>query len=409
MALIQTNLNKQPIILGDSASNDSFGRLRVSEPYSLIDTVFQYGTNPLFWQSYFPSGGSITHLPNESAIQLSATTVNGCVLIRQSFDYFRYQPGRSQTLLMTGVMGAKKTNVTQRLGLFDDSNGLFFEQDGTNLKIVVRTYTSGSVVNNSINQSSWNIDKLDGTGQSQLQLDMSKAQIFIIDFEWLGVGRIRFGFNINGITYYCHQVLNANSINTVYMTTANLPLRYELRNTGTVASTTIMKQLCSVVMSEGGTKEYGIMHTASNGATAIAVTTRRAILSIRPKTTFNSIVNRGIISPEQFNIFSDSDIYYEIVHNGTLGGSPSFTSVSTNSIVEYDVAGTTVTGGEVIDAGYLPASAGGIQYSFLNNIFIRLPLSLDINGANPKNLSVVITSLSGTANVRATLKFRELY
>ena len=192
----------------------------------------------------------ITHSPNDSGVILSGTTASGSTSIRQTFEYYRYQPGRSQQVLMTGVMGAKKTNVRQRIGLFDANNGLFFEQDGTNLKVVRRTKTSGVVVDNAVFQSAWNIDHLDGAGKSGILLDMSKAQIFVIDFEWLGVGRVRFGFNINGITYYCHQIFNANNLTTVYMQTANLPLRYELQNTAasryTNQNVTIMFMLLQV-------------------------------------------------------------------------------------------------------------------------------------------------------------------
>jgi hypothetical protein len=413
MIINQQQTPAQNVLFADSPSNDAFGRIRVSNPTTLMDTVFQYGLNPLYWQSSTAVGGSIIHSPNDSGVILSGTTASGSTAIRQTFEYYRYQPGRSQQILMTGVMGAKKTNVRQRIGLFDISNGLFFEQDVNNLKVVRRTKTSGVVVDNPINQSAWNIDRLDGSGsvynKSGILIDMSKTQIFVIDFEWLGVGRVRFGFNINGITYYCHQMTHANILTTVYMQTANLPIRYEIQNTAATATPTRMLQICSVVTSGGGEREqYGLIHSVNNGISPISVTTRRAVISARPKATFNSIVNRGLIILESYSIYSAADVFFEIVYNGTLGGSPSWTSAGTNSLVEFDVAGTTVTGGEILDSGYVPSSGGGLIV-LTKNISNKLPLSLDINGANPTNISIVVTSIGGSANSWGAINVREIY
>ena len=304
---------------GSNPNLDAFGRLRTSNPTALFESQLQYNEAPLFWETALTGGGTATHLPNESAVRLRVTTASGDKVVRQTKQYFRYQSGKSQLVELTGVMGALKTNVRQRIGYFDTNNGLFFEQDGTNLKVVRRTYTSGTPVDNAVNQSSWNIDTLGGNGPSGYTLDTSKAHILVIDLQWLGVGRVRFGFVIDGMLIYCHEILNANNLSTVYMTTANLPVRYEIENTDTTASETDLIQICSSVQSEGGYEDnLGILHSASNGITTVAVTTRVPILTVRPKTTFNSITNRGVVLPLSYGLYATTNAsFYEVVANGS--------------------------------------------------------------------------------------------
>lgn len=406
------DFKESSIKFADSAAVDAFARLRVSSPHNLFDGLQQYNTSPLFFEDVLTGAGTVTHLPNESSILLSTGTASGDKVVRQTREYFRYSPGKSQLILLSAVMGAAKTNVRQRLGYFDDQNGLFFEVTSAGLGVVQRSYTTGSVVDTRVNQSSFNVDKLDGTGVSGMSLDLSKDNLFVIDLEWLGAGRVRFGVFKNGSIKYCHYFLNENTNTTAYMTTANLPMRMELENTGTAASGTSFRNTCSTVITEDASEEKnGILITASNGTTPIAVTTRRAILSIRPKSTFNSIVNRATVKNVQIELLATTNnAFYEIVYNGTLGGTPSWTSVGTHSTVEYDIAGTTVTGGVVIDSGFITAGSGSKSAgTAVSNALSKLPFTLDVAGANPITLSVVVTSFSGTSNVSASLKWLELY
>jgi hypothetical protein len=382
---------------------DAFGRHRVSMPFDVFEVQHQYNTQPLIWDDTVSGTGAITHLPNESSVRLSTGgTASGAKAMRTTKQYFRYKPGKSQLVLMTGNIGALKSNVRQRIGFYNDNNGLFFEQDGTNLKTVVRTYTSGSPVDNTTNQSSWNIDTLDGAGPSGLTLDMSKTQIFVFDFQWLGAGRVRFGFIIDGNLVYCHEANHANSLAVVYMTTANLPMRYDIENTGVAASSTNLTQICDAVISEGGQETSGLPFSVGNGATIISVTTQRALLSIRRKSTFNSITNTGLVIPQSFEVYSqDVDVYYEIIHGTTLGGSPSYSSVNADSLVEYDVAGTTITGGRVIKSGYVPAGNKGSGAGA--GLLSKLTLS------NSDVLTIAVTSLVGATDCGASINWTEVY
>jgi hypothetical protein len=402
-------LTKFPAGINIDAPIDAFGRVRVSDPVTVFDAGHQYNINPLVWTSILAGTGAITHLPNESSASLSTGgTAADAKATLQTKVYHRYQPGKSQLVLCTGVFGAATENVRRRYGYFDSDNGLFFEQTEDGMHVVVRSKATGSVVDSRINQSAWNLDRLDGTGGSGITVDWEKAQIFLIDLEWLGVGRVRYGIVLGGAIVYVHEVTNVNALSGVYMTSANLPVRAEVENTDTTAASATMKQICVSVISEGGQEDdRAFLFSAGNGITTVAVTTRRAVLSIRPKLLFNSLANRGQVIPSEIELYAAANAYYEIVVGGTLGGTPSWASVNDASIVEYDVAGTTVTGGTIVESGFVTTSGGASRGQGRNGILGRLPLVLNAAGDVADVLSVVVTSFSGTAATSASVTWRE--
>lgn len=381
---------------------DPFARLRVSNPATQFESQLQYTAhNSLVWDESITGGGaSVTHLPNESSMRLQVSTVSGDVVIRQTKQYFRYQPGKGLLILMTGVMGAIKSNVTQRIGYFDSQNGIFFEQDGTNLRVVRRTFASGAAVDTAVNQSSWNLDTMNGSGSSGITINTAMANIFLIDIEWLGVGRVRTGFVIDGRIVYCHEFLNANVLTSVYMTTANLPCRYEIRNTNTTASSTDLKQICCTIINEGGyDPTRGVIRWASNGTTTKSVTTSLTpIVSIRLK----SANIRGIIDPLAVSILSQTadDYEWQLVLNGSLTGA-SYSSLEATSIVEIDTSATAISGGAVLNGGYFNQTSS-IDHNFKSDIKVVA----NIAGTSDV-LTLACRTRTGSGNVLGGIKFRE--
>jgi hypothetical protein len=397
----------------DSASLDAFGRLRTSLPASQFGYTNQYGNTSLFIEQYVVGTGTSTFDANNSTVILSTGgTASGAKCTRQTRKYFRYVPGKSLIVLQTGNFGPATVNVRTRRGYFDDNNGVFFEQTSDGLFVVLRSFSTGVVVDTRVAQANWNIDKFDGNGRSGVTIDLTKTQIFVIDLEWLGVGRVRFGLNVNGVTYYCHQFLNANTKADAYMTSANLPLRGEIENVGITAAPATMKMICATVLIEGDGVPSGAFydHSISNGTTSIGVTTRRAVLSIRPKATFNSITNRGTIDIVDVGLLvGTNDCFYQIVYGGTIGGSPVWNSAGANSIVEFDIAGTTVTGGEIIQSGFASSGSGAVRIAISSNVLNVYPITLDHAGLNPINLSIVCTATSGTSNIFSSINVREYF
>jgi hypothetical protein len=287
---------------------------------------------------------------------------------------------------------------------------LFLEQISTGFSFVRRTKTSGSVVDNAVAQASWNVDKLDGTGPSGITLDATKAFHLVIDFEWLGVGRARMGFEMGtGTVVWAHYFISPNVLTTVYMTTPNLPIRYEIENLAAQGGNNDFIAICAMVASEEGLEtERGFPFSAGNGITAISVTTRLPILSIRPKATFNSIVNRGRIDPESVNVnIASGSALVEVVYNGTLTDA-SFSSVDASSITEFDIAATAISGGITTYSFTLSGGIAATQGDLISAFLSRLPLTLDQAGTNPIPLSIVVTAFTGTVAAGAQFNWREI-
>lgn len=399
----------------DSPNLDAFARLRVSNPDTQFDSQQQYDMDTAWnWEHDLTGGATITHLPDEAASSLACTTASGDMAIRQTKRYFRYRPGKSQLILVTGVLGAGSANVEQAMGYGDDENGVFLVGKSDGLYVRLRSSASGSVVDTDVAQASWNVDPMDGTGPSGITLDRTAAALLAIDLEWLGIGRVRVSIISGGQYHVVHTWDNAGT-DTVYMATANLPVRWSLENKG-VAAATSLKAICCSVVSEGGSAiETGRVHSANNGTTTRSASsgTRLGLLSIRPKLTFNSLTNRGLVTPLQSEVYVDgtTDAFWELILNPSLGGTPAFTSVEADSLVEFDVAATTVTGGHVLASGYAPSAKGGgnppvLLFSQLG--LTSLGLTLDFAGTGQDVLTLAVSGIGGTATVAGSLMWAEV-
>jgi hypothetical protein len=374
MSCENINTTTQPISIGGN-NVDAFGRLRVSNPLTIFDSKNIMSQNNLFAETT-ANGGSVVYTANKSTVNLNVTEAASSKTVRQSKRVMSYQPGKSLLIFNTFVMNTLTANLKQKVGLFDANNGIFFTADGTTLKIVRRTYTSGAAVDTEISQSSWNGDTLNGTGASGFTLNAAASNILFIDIEWLGVGAVRVGFVINGQLITAHTFYNANSLTTVYMQTANLPIRYEIERAGTLtAGTYTLQQICSSCISEGGYSPQGVEQmistdTISAGVNLSTANTYYNIITIRIKASrpYAVIVPSGV---DVLNI-SNGDFEWGLFVNATLTSSFSYTSFSDN--VEYDRQTTEfATAGTRIAGGYLggktaPFTLGGDFIAFANQL-----------------------------------------
>lgn len=398
------------VAFADSGSIDAFGRLRVSNPYTIFDSKQLYDTQPLFWDDAETSGGGTSSAHNAATaattISVSATTAGKRV--RQTFMRFNYQPGKSHLVLMTGRMSAGGAGITMNVGYFDDDNGLFFQKSGSILYAVRRTKTSGSVVDNKVAQSSWNLDTLDGNGPSGITLDTTATQIYAIDFEWLGVGRVRMGFVINGLIIYCHEFLHANVLSVVYMSIPNLPLRYSIENSGAGAAASL-DHICSTVISEGGVERNGIIRSANNGVTHInanVVGDTYALIGLRLKSTHLAATINVIL---ESTIALTADNYlWDIRFNPTVAGTFTYNDVSNSAVqvAKGDAAGnpsaTTVTGGQVIRSEYARGNAPESA-----EILTVRHLGASLAGVRD-TIVLCVTPLSANLDITGSLTWREL-
>jgi len=341
---------------------DAFGRLRVSEPFTLFDSSFRYGDNTFFWSNYQTSGDAVvSHLPNESSMSLYLGTTADEEIVRETKRVFHYQPGKSLLVLNTFCMAPAKANLRQRVGYFGDKNGFYFEQNSTGYNIVRRSYTSGSVDNTQISQSAWNVDPLDGTGPSGVTADFSKTQIFWMDVEWLGVGSVRTGFVINGQFLICHIFHHANILDKVYMTTATLPIRYEIKNTGTTPTSSTMRQICSSVMSEGGYTPSNTTRSASSaiGGKNVSDSVFTPLVAIRLRSGREDSIAVPITA-DLFGLQQAAFKWAIIKSANVVGGS--FVPAPNNSSVEYNITADSQNSGIILQEGvFVGATKGGAQ------------------------------------------------
>lgn len=361
-----------PSPLGKGFSGDLFGRLKVSNTLTLFDSSHVYSQDGDFDDVIIGTGSTIGIITSQSTATLSVGTTAGCSVVRESKRVFSYQPGKALQVLQTFVMNPPKPNLTQRVGYGSSDNGVFLEQVTSSAGIttvywMMRTAISGITTEIRIPQSEWNIDKFDTTGVTGHNLDLTKAQLMFTEYEWLGVGAVRCGFaHEEGNFHIAHRFEHANIIDSVYMTTATLPVRYEILNTGITTSSSTMKQICVSVQSNGGYERVVAPTIVKRDSfkTGIGTTSSYTpLLSIRLK------LNRenAVIIPSQIStiVTSQQESAWEVVliKNPTLSGVAFTDSDSPN--VEYDVTATGLTGGIIFKLDYV--TSGNKAFVQLND------------------------------------------
>lgn len=407
----------QAALYDQSGLLDAFGRLRVSEPYTIFDskqvvkdsTLLNTVENQpyLFDNAQTAGAGTATLFDiNTASTTLSVTAVTAGTRVRQSRRRLNYQPGKSQRALLTGAFGVGAAGITKRYGLFDQNNGLFFELDDDIFYVVQRTYVSGAPVDTRVAQSDWNIDTLDGFGVSKKILDITKTNIFYIHFEWLGVGSTRFGVVIDGMLHYAHQFNNANIFTNVYMSTPNLPVRMEISNDGTGDASTI-KMICASVDSEGGVNPNGRGRAVTTGLAAITLPvsgTEYALLGIRLRGSHLGVqIDPTFISTV---ITSTADVARFRLHiNPTVVGTFTYADLA-DTAVQAAVSGATpptvTVAGTVIYADWIKTDRFG-------EVPERLVEKLGSTIAGVADqLVLAITPITNNTDVLCTMNWREL-
>jgi hypothetical protein len=346
---------------------DAFARLKVSTPFTLFDSQHRYQQNDK-WDTLVTSGGSIEFKPNESVVDLKLTTASGAKVCRETKRVFAYQPGKSLLVLSTFAFAATKANLRQRVGYFGTQNGIYLEQNGNDVYLVLRTYVNGSVDDTTykVSQANWNGDKFNGTGPSGRTLDLTKANILVIDIEWLGVGDVRVGFFADGRPVIAHTFHNDNLRPTTYMTTASLPLRMEIENLSTTASASTAKQICNSVMSEAGFEGFSRRYNIAMGTTTRQLAgagTLYPVMSLK----LNSDRLDSVIVPSNVSalVTTNNIAQYRILLNSTFGGTTPTWSTHYNGSVDYvihnpattlDNIGNDIIGGYINTGGLLTIS-----------------------------------------------------
>jgi hypothetical protein len=393
---------------------DAFGRARVSSPLTLFDSSHRYRDNNL-WTTSNTAGGTYAFSENEGLVNLNLTTANNAEIIRETTKVFSYQPGKSLQILQTFVM-QPKTNVRQRVGYYGANNGIYLEVANNTAYLVERSLSSGVMQETRVAQSNWNYDTLlgaDTSSPSGITLDLSKSQIMFIDIEWLGLGTVRCGFIIDGRIIHCHSFHHANYITSTYMTTASLPLRYEIKNTGVTASNTTLKQVCSTVISEGGYELRGLQQAVG---TAIGtprdlttVNTYYPVISIRLKASPNRLDAIVILTAlSLMGITNNANYNWRVVASGTSTGG-TWNSAGTDSAVEYNLTGTSFADGRILASGWTTGSnQGSSPVDILKEALFKFQLERNGLTSSPYELTLVAATDSAGADIYASMDWEEI-
>jgi hypothetical protein len=381
----------------DSGAVDAFGRQRFSQPFTLFDSMLRYSKRTDLWDEAVVSGGTTNYLTNESSLELKTTVASGDTVLRRSRRHLPYQPGKSLMIMASFVGNAPIAGLVQEVGYFDDDNGIILRANGTSVQFVVRSSATGTIQENVVSQAEWNIDSLPA-------LDFTKANIFIADLEWLGVGRVRCGFVVDGEIRYCHEFNHANSIDKVYMTSAILPASYRLHNSSAIASPAVLKQICTSVVSEGGYQPTGPIYIAGRGASdfdAISSETMVAAIRMASGRTDNVIIPAQIDASIGGNPASNVVAQWRLRLNPTISGT--WLSADNGRGNVQVMSSGTFSGGTIVGAG-LVASRSSVELNPESGLALSLGQTID----GTSDIIILTLQCSSSEDATGLIGWREV-
>ena len=388
-------------------SSDSFGRLRVSNPFTLFDSSFRYFNNGS-WTTSTATGGSVNLDSTAGNLELNVLSTAGSSVLRETSKVFSYQPGKSLLVMTTFVMSPAQNGLRQRVGYFGASNGYYLELNNSAVRLVERSLEHGTTT---IEKADWNGDKLDGSGPSGFTLDITKAQILWVDLEWLGVGSVRMGFIINGQFIVCHTFHHANLLASTYITTASLPIRYEITNVSGTSTTASMQQICSTVISEGGYQVHG---QPSGAGTAITTPYNMAVagtyyplISIK----LNPSYLDAVVIPTGISILpgATGNYNWRLVSGGTTTGG-SWNNFNASSSAQYNITGSSFAGGQTLVSGFISQSNQSSPALDIQGSLFQFQLQRNSFTSTPYEFTLVVAAQTvggGGSNIFASMDIEE--
>ncbi len=391
----------QPILSG-------FGSLKTTHERVLGVYENSLDTYEDLFSTILVGGGASTYQPDSSSQVLSVDgTVNSAsTTITNRYHY--YCPGSSNVYKFSLSCGdSGKAGNRREWGVADLNDGLLFALDGTTLNVVIRSSVSGSVVETSVSQSAWNTDKLDGTGSSGFAIDVTKANVYWIDYQWLGAGRVRFGvFSPDGDRVVAHVFENAGLNPLPYMRTGTLPAYISNKNTGTTGSTSEIRIICIGVYVEGTYQDYTYWRF-SDVDTSRVVTTDTLLCSIKAAATINGKHNTVVIYPETLNIFCTAPVAITLWQSATIVGTAWTPCASALEFTDYGTF-TPDTNSQKFKTLYFNAGATSID---LDKFFEKNDEGIQVNAdGTPEVWCFTATKLTDTAtNCTMNLGYKELW
>lgn len=348
-----------------SVQHTSKNRRKVTNQSLAFYSSFQYTKDVQVWDEQLTLGATSTYVDEESIVKIEVTGTAGSEAIRQTRKVMRYVPGRQVEVAFAGRFGPEAPGIRRRAGVFDELNGVYFENTGSEFFVVVRReLAGGGIEEDRVEQEEWNEDRLDGTGPSGIIADSENMQLLVIEYEWYGVGSVEFKFVLNDRAVPVHRFDFTNNIQRTWAKTAFLPIRAEITNlTGETDSSSFYHGSTSVLV-EGNIEKKGVAENISSpivGKDTGNAGTFTPVLSIRLKADRRA----GVALPVEFQAaaLDNSSIFYQIYLDTVLTG-PTWNSVSDDSFIEYDTDATALAGGRLMQSGYITPEFQGTKQKF---------------------------------------------
>jgi hypothetical protein len=348
---------------------DAFGNMAMIQLKSIVD--YDHVETPSSMLSdIIVNSASGSYSQNESLYLLTNTAGSNDKITRRSNIWHKYQPGETVRCLMTLICGdTGKSNLIRRWGYFDDDDGLFFELSGSALSVVQRSSVTGTPVETKVAQANWNGDILDGTGGNdnvtKHNLDLTKNNVYFIDFQWLGSGQQRFGIFAEGKRIVSHTFFSESDNSRPWSKRASLPISVEQENIGTTSGTSETRFVCATVQSAEPyspryntySEDFGPYEVTGSVDPVSGSEGFFPLVSFRPSKLSNAGVdNRHYYIPEKMEIYSNGiDAVFALHKNTILSGSV-WTSGSLRSALDIDTASSASQAGERITTAMVPSN-----------------------------------------------------
>lgn len=387
----------------------SFGDLRTAELSPQFQGSFEYTVdNTELTTNTEVNGGTVTQASGMALIGTSTTTASTALLI--SRKHAKYRSGLGGLLRFTALFTTPVAVTEQYIGIMDEigsseafENGYGIGYNGTTFGF--HRWSNDALT--TVTQANWD-DPLDGTGRSGMTLDLTKLNVWAINYQYLGAGKIELAIenDSTGDFIVVHTVLYSNLNTEPSVHNPNFHFTIWTNNKATT-SDLIIKSSSYAYFIEGKTSfiELHQIENASGTKEKTSVTTEVAIFTIRNKATYVSktnfidIVLIGVGASIEASSANNLGTV-RLVKNATLGGAPSYADINTtDSVVEIDVAGTTVTNGIELEAVLLAGKNDGKQLPlFVNKLILHPGDSLTIAGTS-----------ANSATIDAQITWRELF
>lgn len=459
MAIIQDNLGQNTLGVDSSGSasvkvmnsptvsfnnndfsKDSFERLRVSQPVVVFEDSFAAllpSAKTTIWEAVATASGTANLTANLYGTELNTLLTNGSGYWIQSYNHVRYAPGISVLFRITFNFNQLITSVRQRVGMFTDQgtypsnagDGFYLEADGSTVSVVRRYMTTGTAgAEERISQANWNMDKLDGTGASGVALDWTKTQHFVVEYQWLGVGTIRYGFETGqNQVVWCHQIVSVNALSQSWSRTGTLPVRAEIYSTGALATAGKLTLINCVVIHEGDVGDLrGWKYFGGNSGTpkvvGLVAATWYPVMGIRAVGT-NDLTKRARILPTSvtFSVATVAtgatvlQVGLMMLATPNTGATYAVTTGGSAAVIDIAATPATAVTGTLIWSGLIPNVVGAYTFDLstlndnMNVIGTVASGTQAITGAG--NLTVVagcVQTATVGAGIVAALNWKEL-